>query len=651
LSQTYTKVSDQHLNAPAEKREDGVDRRLQSRPGNPWKPATWPLLFLASPVDGSVAHASHGCTIDVLVVRCLTSLPHFMSDSTLAEAPGALSGVARVLVNAGKLDAKSAENLTRSAKEQKRSFVSTLVASGAINPDELAHTLSKALSVPVMDLSAIDLNRLPKGVIDNKLSNQYQVLVLSRRGSRLFVAGADPTDQEAIERIKFATQLSPEWVIVEHDKLTKILDSVNGTAEEQLAAIASQDFEFDITDDFGMPAPDTAEVTTEVEDAPVVRFLQKMLIDAINMRASDIHFEPYEYNYRVRFRIDGELREMTQPPIAIKDKLASRIKVISKLDIAERRVPQDGRMKLKFGNKSIDFRVSSLPTLFGEKIVIRILDSSSAKLGIEALGYEQIEKDRLMAAIQRPYGMVLVTGPTGSGKTVSLYTCLNILNQPGVNISTVEDPAEINLPGINQVNVNDKAGMNFATALKAFLRQDPDVIMVGEIRDLDTADIAIKAAQTGHMVMSTLHTNDAPTTLTRLMNMGVAPFNIASSVILITAQRLARRLCDNCKAPGDYPRKALLDAGYKEEDLTGTWKPYKAVGCSSCNNGYKGRVGIYQVMPISEEIQRIILTQGTAVDIARQAKLEGVRDLRESGLVKVKSGLTSLEEVIAVTNE
>jgi type IV pilus assembly protein PilB len=477
------------------------------------------------------------------------------------------------------------------------------------------------------------------------------VLVLSRRGSRLFVAGADPTDQEAIERIKFATQLSPEWVIVEHDKLTKILDSVNGTAEEQLAAIASQDFEFDITDDFGMPAPDTAEVTTEVEDAPVVRFLQKMLIDAINMRASDIHFEPYEYNYRVRFRIDGELREMTQPPIAIKDKLASRIKVISKLDIAERRVPQDGRMKLKFGNKSIDFRVSSLPTLFGEKIVIRILDSSSAKLGIEALGYEQIEKDRLMAAIQRPYGMVLVTGPTGSGKTVSLYTCLNILNQPGVNISTVEDPAEINLPGINQVNVNDKAGMNFATALKAFLRQDPDVIMVGEIRDLDTADIAIKAAQTGHMVMSTLHTNDAPTTLTRLMNMGVAPFNIASSVILITAQRLARRLCDNCKAPGDYPRKALLDAGYKEEDLTGTWKPYKAVGCSSCNNGYKGRVGIYQVMPISEEIQRIILTQGTAVDIARQAKLEGVRDLRESGLVKVKSGLTSLEEVIAVTNE
>jgi type IV pilus assembly protein PilB len=574
-----------------------------------------------------------------------------MADSTLAEAPGSLSGVARVLVNAGKLDTRAAENLSKVAKDQKRSFVATLMASGAINPDDLAHTLSKALSVPVMDLSAIDVNRLPKGIIDTKLSNQYQVLVLSRRGNRLFVAGSDPTDQEAIERIKFATQLTPEWVIVEHDKLSKLLDTLNGTAEEQLAAIASSDFEFDVTDDMGMPTPDTAEVATEVEDAPVVRFLQKMLIDAINLRASDLHFEPFEYNYRVRFRVDGELREITQPPVAIKDKLASRIKVISKLDIAERRVPQDGRMKLKFGNKSIDFRVSTLPTLFGEKIVIRILDSSSAKLGIEALGYEQIEKDRLMNAIQRPYGMVLVTGPTGSGKTVSLYTCLNILNQPGVNISTVEDPAEINLPGINQVNVNDKAGMNFATALKAFLRQDPDVIMVGEIRDLDTADIAIKAAQTGHMVMSTLHTNDAPTTLTRLMNMGVAPFNIASSVILITAQRLARRLCENCKAPADYPRSAMLSAGFKEDDLTGTWKPYKAVGCSSCNNGYKGRLGIYQVMPISEEIQRIILSQGTAVDIAKQAKLEGVRDLRESGLVKVKAGLTSLEEVISVTNE
>jgi type IV pilus assembly protein PilB len=382
-----------------------------------------------------------------------------------------------------------------------------------------------------------------------------------------------------------------------------------------------------------------------------VRFLQKMLIDAINARASDLHFEPYEYHYRVRFRIDGELREITQPPIAIKDKLASRIKVISRLDIAEKRVPQDGRMKLKFGSRAIDFRVSTLPTLFGEKIVIRILDPSSAKLGIEALGYEKVEKDRLMATIQRPYGMVLVTGPTGSGKTVSLYTCLNILNQPGVNISTVEDPAEINLPGVNQVNVNDKAGLTFAAALKSFLRQDPDVIMVGEIRDLETADIAIKAAQTGHMVMSTLHTNDAPTTLTRLLNMGVAPFNIAASVLLITAQRLARRLCENCKVLAEYPKEAMLKAGFTEQDLASGWKPYRAVGCSACNNGYKGRLGIYQVMPITETIQQMILSEGTANDIANQARKDGVRDLRQSGLIKVKAGMTTLEEVISVTNE
>jgi type IV pilus assembly protein PilB len=574
-----------------------------------------------------------------------------MADSILAEPSGHLSGVARVLVNAGKLDSTEADTLARSAKENKSSFVHAVVSSGTITSSVLAQTLSKALSVPVMDLSAVDMQRLPKGIIDNKLSSQYQVLALSKRGNRLFVAASDPTNHEAIERIKFATQLNPEWVIVEHDKLLKLLEGQTATAQEQLSALTSSDFEFDVTEDSGSAQPESNDATSDVEDAPVVRFLQKMLIDAINARASDLHFEPYEYNYRVRFRVDGELREVTQPPIAIKEKLASRIKVISKLDIAEKRVPQDGRMKLKFGSKAIDFRVSTLPTLFGEKIVIRILDPSSAKLGIEALGYELAEKERLLKAIERPYGMVLVTGPTGSGKTVSLYTCLNILNQPGVNISTVEDPAEINLPGINQVNVNDRAGLNFSVALKAFLRQDPDIIMVGEIRDLDTADIAIKAAQTGHMVMSTLHTNDAPGTLTRLMNMGVAPFNIASSVILITAQRLARKLCENCKAPAEYPREALLRAGYKETELDGSWKPYKAVGCSSCSNGYKGRVGIYQVMPISEEIQRIILSQGTAMDIAKQAKAEGVRDLRESGLVKVRAGVTSLEEVIACTNE
>jgi type IV pilus assembly protein PilB len=570
---------------------------------------------------------------------------------TLAEAsPSTLSGVARVLVHAGKLNAKAAEDLVRSAKEKKTSFVNAVIAAGAITPADLAHTLSSALALPLLDLNAMDSQRLPRNVIDGKLATQYQVLVLGKRGNRLFIGGADPTDQEAAERIKFATQLSPEWVIVEHDKLTKALEASGATASEALENIVGGDFEFDVTDDVSAPA-ETQEVAADVEDAPVVRFLQKMLIDAINARASDLHFEPYEYHYRVRFRIDGELREITQPPIAIKDKLASRIKVISRLDIAEKRVPQDGRMKLKFGNKAIDFRVSTLPTLFGEKIVIRILDPSSAKLGIEALGYEKIEKDRLLNCIQRPYGMILVTGPTGSGKTVSLYTCLNILNQPGVNISTVEDPAEINLPGINQVNVNDKAGLTFAAALKSFLRQDPDVIMVGEIRDLETADIAIKAAQTGHMVMSTLHTNDAPTTLTRLLNMGVAPFNIASSVLLITAQRLCRRLCENCKTLADYPREAMLKAGFTESDLDGTWKPYRNVGCSSCNNGYKGRVGIYQVMPISEEIQRIILAEGTAMDIAAQAQREGVRDLRQSGLVKVRAGLTTLDEVISATNE
>ncbi len=569
---------------------------------------------------------------------------------TLAEAPqSALSGVARVLVHAGKLNEKTAEALVRSARDKKISFVASVIAAGAVSPADLAHTLSSALALPLLDLNSVDAQKLPRNIIDAKLASQYQILVLGKRGGRLFIGGADPTDQEAVERIKFATQLTPEWVIVEHDKLSKIVEASSTSATETLESMASGDFEFDVTDD--VTSQEAAEATPDVEDAPVVRFLQKMLIDAINARASDLHFEPYEYHYRVRFRVDGELREITQPPIAIKDKLSSRIKVISRLDIAEKRVPQDGRMKLKFGSKSIDFRVSTLPTLFGEKIVIRILDASSAKLGIEALGYEKIERDRLLHCIQRPYGMVLVTGPTGSGKTVSLYTCLNILNQPGVNISTVEDPAEINLPGINQVNVNDKAGLNFAVALKSFLRQDPDIIMVGEIRDLETADIAIKAAQTGHMVMSTLHTNDAPTTLTRMLNMGVAPFNIASSVLLITAQRLARKLCESCKAPAEYPREALIKAGFTEADLSGNWKPYRAVGCSACSNGYRGRVGIYQVMPITEEIQRIILTEGTAVDIAEQAQREGVRDLRQSGLVKVRAGVTTLEEVIACTNE
>ena len=570
---------------------------------------------------------------------------------TLAEPTNnSLSGVARVLVHAGKLSTKAAEDLAKSAKDKRTSFVASVIAAGAVQPTELAHTLASALALPLLDLNAVDFQKLPRNVLDGKIASQYQLIALGKRGNRLFIGAADPTDQEAAERIKFATQLTPEWVIVEYDKLVRQLDSQTASANDVIESLAGGDFDFDVTDDDGA-APENAEITVDVEDAPVVRFLQKMLIDAINMRASDLHFEPYEYNYRVRFRIDGELREITQPPIAIKDKLASRIKVISRMDIAEKRVPQDGRMKLKFGQRAIDFRVSTLPTLFGEKVVIRILDPSSAKLGIEALGYEKIEKDRLALCIQRPYGMILVTGPTGSGKTVSLYTCLNLLNQPGVNIATVEDPAEINLPGVNQVNVNDRAGMTFAVALKAFLRQDPDIIMVGEIRDLETADIAIKAAQTGHLVMSTLHTNDAPSTLTRLMNMGVAPFNIAASVLLITAQRLARRLCENCKTPAEYPREALLKAGFIPTDLDGSWKLYRAVGCSACNNGYKGRVGLYQVMPITEAIQRIILSEGSALDIAKQAQTEGVRDLRQSGLVKVRAGLTTLEEVITVTNE
>ena len=575
-----------------------------------------------------------------------------MAIETLVEPPQSfLSGVARVLVSAGKLSAKAAEELTKTARDRKGSFVAAVIAAGAVKPDDLAHTLSAALALPLIDLNAIDAAKLPRNIVDQKIASQYQLIVLGKRGNRLFIGAADPTDQEAVERIKFATQLTPEWVIVEYDKLMRQLEGQGSTANEVIETLASADFDFDVTDDDSAALAEAAEVTTEVEDAPVVRFLQKMLIDAINMRASDLHFEPYEYSYRVRFRIDGELREITQPPVAIKEKLASRIKVISRMDIAEKRVPQDGRMKLKFGNKAIDFRVSTLPTLFGEKVVIRILDPSSAKLGIEALGYEKIEKDRLMHCIGRPYGMILVTGPTGSGKTVTLYTCLNILNQPGVNIATVEDPAEINLPGINQVNVNDRAGLTFAAALKSFLRQDPDIIMVGEIRDLETADIALKAAQTGHLVMSTLHTNDAPTTLTRLLNMGVAPFNVAASVLLITAQRLARRLCEACKAPADYPRDALKRAGFNDNELDGSWKAYKAVGCSACNNGYKGRVGLYQVMPITEEIQRLILASGSALDIASQAAKEGVRDLRQSGLLKVRSGATTLEEIISVTNE
>ncbi|WP_119965417.1 type IV-A pilus assembly ATPase PilB [Simplicispira lacusdiani] len=563
----------------------------------------------------------------------------------------ALPGLGRALISAGKLTQKTAEDIYRKSQISRTSFIAELTGTGAVSAADLAHTVSSVFGAPLLDLHAIDPLRLPRDLLDAKICQAYRVVVLSKRNNRLIVATADPTDQEAAEKIKFTTQMGVDWIIAEYDKLSKLVESSSKSAGETLDSYTSGgDFEFDdvAIEESNEPA-DTG--TSEVEDAPIVKFLHKMLLDAFNMRASDLHFEPYEHHYRVRFRIDGELREIASPPIAIKDKLASRIKVISRLDISEKRVPQDGRMKLKVGpERVIDFRVSTLPTLFGEKIVIRILDPSSAKMGIDALGYEPEEKERLLNAIGRPYGMILVTGPTGSGKTVSLYTCLNLLNKPGVNIATAEDPSEINLPGVNQVNVNDKAGLTFAVALKSFLRQDPDIIMVGEIRDLETADISIKAAQTGHLVLSTLHTNDAPTTLTRMRNMGIAPFNIASSVILITAQRLARRLCPQCKAPADIPHEALVDAGYADAELDGSWVPYKPVGCSACNNGYKGRLGIYQVMPITEELQRIILRDGSALEIAEQARREGVRSLREAGLHKAKLGLTSIEEVLAVTN-
>ncbi len=541
-----------------------------------------------------------------------------------------------------------AESIAKAAAAAQLSFIDQLINSRVMTPLELASNLSHAFALPLLDLNAYEPAQMQADLIDKKLVQSLKIVGLHRRGNKLTVAMSDAANYQAIDQVKFQTQLSVEAVVVEHDKLMQLLDRLGQSAEAALNEYMSDDLQLDFEDAEDAPS----EATSEVDDAPVVRFLQKILMDAINDGASDIHFEPYERFYRIRFRQDGILREITQPPLAIKDKLASRIKVISRLDISEKRVPQDGRMKLVLSKtRAIDFRVSTLPTLYGEKIVMRILDPAQARLGIDALGYEPDQKETLMAAIQRPYGMVLVTGPTGSGKTVSLYTCLNILNQPGINISTAEDPAEIQLAGVNQVNMNDKAGLTFSAALRAFLRQDPDIIMVGEIRDLETADISIKAAQTGHMVFSTLHTNDAPTTLTRLMNMGVPTFNIASSVILITAQRLARKLC-TCKEPINIPDQALLEAGFAEHELDGSWRPYRAVGCEKCKgSGYKGRVGIYQVMPISDEIQRLILAGGNAMEIADQAKRDGVRDLRESGLIKVKAGMTTLEEVIAVTNE
>ncbi len=564
------------------------------------------------------------------------------------------SPLGRALVQQGKLVQADANAIQAEAKKSGITFIEQLAASKKISSKEIALFAAQTFGFPLVDLAAIDPEQLPTSLIDPKLVASKRALPLQKRGNRLFVAISDPTNEQALTELKFATGMTVEPIIVDEDRLAALLKKFGESGAKALDQLMGDDVDLQNMDLGSDGAEETQSTTSaeEVDDAPVVKYVQKVLIDAINSGASDIHFEPYEKFYRIRYRQDGILYDVAQPPLAIKEKIASRIKVVSKLDISEKRVPQDGRMKLRLSaTRAIDFRVSTLPTLFGEKICMRILDPSSATLGIDALGYDPDQKELLMEAIQRPYGMVLVTGPTGSGKTVSLYTCLNILNKPGINISTAEDPAEINLPGINQVNVNDKAGLTFSVALKAFLRQDPDIIMVGEIRDLETGEISIKAAQTGHMVMSTLHTNDAPTTLTRLMNMGIAPFNIATSVILITAQRLARKLCV-CKRPVEIPKEALLRAGFQEEELDGTWQPYGAVGCEICKDtGYKGRAGIYQVMPVSDEMQRIIMKNGTSIDIADQARREGVSDLRQSGLRKVKSGITSLAEVESVTNE
>ncbi|MET0345611.1 MAG: type IV-A pilus assembly ATPase PilB [Casimicrobiaceae bacterium] len=562
-----------------------------------------------------------------------------------------ISGLARALAQHGVMSEHDAEALQSQAQTAGVTFVEQMLSGKRMTSQQLALFGSRAFGIPLFDLNSFDLDQLDKTYFDPKIAQTRRVLPLYKRGNRLYVATSDPANLQALEEVRFRTNLPVEAVVVEDDKLGQAIVKVveaTGTTLQEMASL--EDIEVALEEG---SQPDLTVDDSEVEDAPVVKYIQKILLDAIAAGASDVHFEPYEKFFRVRYRIDGVLLEIAQPPLAIKDKVASRIKVISKLDIAERRVPQDGRMKLVLSKtRAIDFRVSSLPTLWGEKIVLRILDSAGIKLGIESLGYDADQQELMLHAIGRPYGMILVTGPTGSGKTVSMYSCINILNQPGINISTAEDPAEIQLAGVNQVNVNEKAGLTFASALRSFLRQDPDIIMVGEIRDLETAEIAIKAAQTGHLVFSSVHTNDAATTLTRLLNMGIAPFNVASSVILITAQRLARRLCPNCKKPADIPPPALLRAGFKEEDLDGSWQPFAPIGCEHCKGtGYKGRVGIYEVMPISDDMRQLIMRNGNAIDIAQQAALEGVRTLRQSGLIKVKSGMTSLEEIEAVTND
>jgi type IV pilus assembly protein PilB len=567
-----------------------------------------------------------------------------------------LGGLPQRLVQDGVVEEAAMLTALQAAKDRKASFVTQLIAAGAAKARDIAIAASTEFGVPLFDLDShlVDLDVIK--LVQDKLLQKHRCLPLYRRGKRLFLGVADPTNLHAIDEIKFQTGLGIEAVVVEDDKLQKCIDKAVEQADAAMPNLAEDETGFDLENldvSGGDDDADGAGVSRDdIEDAPIVRFVNKLLLDAIRRGASDIHFEPYEKMYRIRLRIDGVLKEVAQPPVQLAMKLSARLKVMSRLDIAERRVPQDGRIKMKLSKtRAIDFRVSTCPTLFGEKIVCRILDPSSAMLGIDALGYEPFQREIYLKNLAKPQGMILVTGPTGSGKTVSLYTGLNILNREDTNISTAEDPAEINLPGVNQVNVNNKVGLTFASALRAFLRQDPDVVMVGEIRDLETAEIAIKAAQTGHLVLSTLHTNDAPQTLTRLIDMGVKPYAIATSVSLIIAQRLARKLCSQCKAIVDIPAEALLKEGFQEADVKAGIKVYAPKGCSACSDGYKGRCGIYQVMPVTEQIGRIIMEGGNAIDINDQATKDGVWDLRRAGLEKVRQGLTSLEEVNSVTIE
>ncbi|MAS09324.1 MAG: type IV-A pilus assembly ATPase PilB [Salinisphaera sp.] len=561
-----------------------------------------------------------------------------------------MGGLARQLVEDGLIEADKALEIQAEAHREDESFVARVVARGVLSAAVLAKAACEEFSMPLLDLRAVDLTQAPVKLVSEALIRKHGVLPLYQRGRNLFVAVADPTNLQALDEFKFSTGLNIEPILVEQDKLAKAIDGAFSAIDSAMAGLDDVSL-----DNLTVDAPGEADAADgsriDSDDAPVVRFVNKVMLDAINKGASDIHFEPYEKKYRIRLRQDGVLREVASPPAALGMRLSARLKVMARLDLAERRVPQDGRIKLNLNkNRAIDFRVSTCPTLHGEKIVLRILDPTSAQLGIEALGYEPDQRELFEQTIHRPYGMVLVTGPTGSGKTVSLYTALNMLNTSDRNISTAEDPAEINLPGINQVNVHPKVGLTFASCLRAFLRQDPDVIMVGEIRDLETAEIAIKAAQTGHMVLSTLHTNDAPQTLTRLVNMGVPAYNIAASISLIIAQRLARRLCSNCKQPAQIPREELIAEGFREDELDSLELfEANADGCDNCTNGYKGRVGIYQVMPVTDAIGQIIMEGGNAADIEKQAESEGVIDLREAGLEKMRAGVLSLAEVNRVT--